>query len=46
MKENNERIAIRLPLEQREKIDQLVLKGYHKNLSQVIRKALKEFLEK
>lgn len=44
MRKNNERIAIRLPLEQREKLDQLVLKGDHKTLSQVIRTALKEFL--
>lgn len=46
MKKHNERIAIRLPLEQRKEIDQLVESGKFKNLSQVIREALKQFLER
>ena len=44
MRKNNERIAIRLPSEQREKIDQLILKGQYKNLSHLIRTALNDFL--
>ena len=44
MRKNNERIAIRLPSEQREKIDQLIIKGEYENLSHAIRTILKELL--
>ena len=44
MKKQNERIAIRLPSEQREKIEELIHKGHYRNLSHAIRTALREFL--
>lgn len=44
MKENNERIAIRLPSEQRKKIEHLIHNGQFKNLSHAIRTAIREFL--
>jgi Arc/MetJ-type ribon-helix-helix transcriptional regulator len=44
MSKNDERIAVRLPSEQREMIEQLIHKGQFKNLSHAIRTALKEFL--
>jgi len=44
-KHHTERIALRLPSKQRQQIDKLVESGKFKNLSQVIRAALKEFLE-
>jgi Arc/MetJ-type ribon-helix-helix transcriptional regulator len=42
--EYEKRIAVRLPSKQREKIEELISKGKYKNLSEVIRSALKEFL--
>jgi Arc/MetJ-type ribon-helix-helix transcriptional regulator len=39
-------IAIRLSTEQRQKIDELVRAGKFKNLSEVIRQALTEFLSR
>ena len=42
--EYEKRIAVRLPSKQREKIEALISKGTFKNLSQVIRAALDEFL--
>lgn len=44
MKHNN-RIALRLPNEYREKIDELVKKGKFKNISHVVRSALDEFFK-
>jgi len=38
------RIAFRLSKEDRAKIEQLIREGKYRNLSQVIREALKEFL--
>ena len=46
MQEQDSRIAIRLPSKERQQIDALVESGKYKNLSQVIRAALKEFLSK
>lgn len=46
MREQDERTALRLPHEQREKIEQLIKQGNYKNLSQVVRAALSEFLAK
>ena len=46
MENHDERIALRLPQDQRQKINKLVEAGKFKNLSFVIREALKEFLEK
>ena len=46
MKEHDDRIALRLPVKEREKADQLIKEGKFKNLSQVIRAALSEFLNK
>ena len=43
MKKYNVRLALRLSLEQREKIETLISKGAYKNLSQVIRAALDDF---
>jgi Arc/MetJ-type ribon-helix-helix transcriptional regulator len=39
------RTALRLPCEQRQMIDELVQAGKFKNLSEVIRQALSEFLK-
>lgn len=44
MKNHDERIALRLPKKQRQQIDKLVESGKFKNLSEVIREALDEFL--
>ena len=46
MKVQDSRTALRLPHNQRKEIDRLVSEGKFKNLSQVIRAALTEFLEK
>ena len=43
-RQHKERIALRLPSKQRQQIDELVESGKFKNLSEVIRTALKEFL--
>jgi len=45
-KHHDKRIALRLPSKQRQKINKLVKAGKFKNLSHVIRTALKEFLDK
>ena len=45
MQEHSSRIAIRLPSKQRQEIDELVQAGKFKNLSEVIRVALTNFLE-
>jgi Arc/MetJ-type ribon-helix-helix transcriptional regulator len=46
MQEHDSRIALRLPSEQRQKIDQLIQERKFKNLSQVIREAIDLFLSK
>ena len=46
MKKHNSRTALRLPNEQRLKIEQLIREGKGKNISEVTRLALKEFLKK
>ena len=45
MAKQNSRTALRLPSNQREKIDELVAQGKFKSLSQVVRLALTEFLK-
>jgi len=40
------RIALRLPSEDRQRIEQLIREGKYRSLSQVIRVALQEFLPK
>jgi len=45
MKEQDSRIALRLPSKEKEQIDKLVEAGKFKNLSHVIRIALRKFLE-
>jgi len=45
-KTQDARTALRLPKTQRKKIDSLVAKGKFKNLSEVVRAALEQFLEK
>jgi len=42
----NLRITIRVESSEREKIEQLINEGKFKNLSQVVREALKDFLSK
>lgn len=44
--EYKERIAFRLSREERQKIEVIIEAGKFRNISQVIRAALKEFLEK
>lgn len=44
MAKQDSRTALRLPSDQRKKIDELVLAGKFKNISQVIREALTQFL--
>ena len=44
MKEHDSRIAIRLPSEERKQIQALIEAGKFKNISQVVRVALSEFL--
>jgi Arc/MetJ-type ribon-helix-helix transcriptional regulator len=39
-------IHVRIPIKQREQIETLIKIGRFKNLSQVVREALKQFLEK
>jgi Arc/MetJ-type ribon-helix-helix transcriptional regulator len=46
MKKHTSRTALRLPIEQRQEIEKLIRKGKFKNISQVIRLALTEFLDK
>ena len=46
MKEHDSKIALRLPNKERQQIKKLVKDGKFKNISQVIRQALKEFLSK
>ena len=46
MKQYNRRIALRLGTLEREKIDELIRQRKFKNLSQVIRTAIAEFLNK
>ena len=46
MQEHDSRIAIRLPSNERQQIEQLIREGKFRNISQVIRAALKEFLSK
>ena len=46
MKHHDERTAFRLPSKQRQQIDKLVKSGKFKNLSEVIRASLEEFLIK
>ena len=46
MKYHEKRIAVRLPSKQRQQIDKLVKSGKFKNLSEVIRASLEEFLIK
>jgi len=43
-KEHDSRIAIRLPSNERSKVEQLIHEGKFKNISQVVRVALSEFL--
>jgi len=45
VQKHNERIALRLPSELREKVEKLIEVGRFKNLSEVVRVALKRFLE-
>ena len=45
-REYNSRIAVRLSSEHREQIDRLIKTRGFKNLSQIVRAALTEFLEK
>ncbi|MEM3459208.1 MAG: ribbon-helix-helix domain-containing protein [Candidatus Bathyarchaeia archaeon] len=42
---HDERIALRLPSEFREKIQELIRQGKFKNLSDVVRAALEQFLQ-
>jgi Arc/MetJ-type ribon-helix-helix transcriptional regulator len=42
---NEERIALRLPTEQRQQCEQLIQDGKARNLSDLIRKALTEYLD-
>ena len=46
LKTHGSRTALRLPRSQREQIDMLVSAGKYKSLSQLVRAALTEFLEK
>lgn len=46
MKEQDSRIALRFPSKKREQIEQLIREGKFENISQVIRIALEQFLEK
>jgi Arc/MetJ-type ribon-helix-helix transcriptional regulator len=45
-KKHQKRIAVRLPSEQRQQIEKLVNSGRFRNLSEVIRVALKQFFER
>jgi hypothetical protein len=44
--EHDSRVALRLPSKERQQIEQLILEGKARNISNVIRAALKEFLSK
>jgi len=46
MTKKDSRTALRLPSEQRQKIDQLIQERKFKNISQVIREAIDLFLSK
>ena len=46
IREYESRIALRLPKAERAKIEQLINEGKFKNISQVVRAALQELLEK
>jgi Arc/MetJ-type ribon-helix-helix transcriptional regulator len=46
MRKQDRRIALRLPSEERARIQQLINEGKYENLSQVIRTALKDFLDR
>jgi Arc/MetJ-type ribon-helix-helix transcriptional regulator len=46
LKQYNRRIALRLEALEREKIEQLIQQRKFKSVSQVIRTAIKEFLDK
>jgi len=46
MKTQDSRIALRFPSKEREQIEQLIHQGKFKNISSVIRAALKDFLSK
>ncbi|MGC8999057.1 MAG: ribbon-helix-helix domain-containing protein [Candidatus Bathyarchaeia archaeon] len=39
-----ERVALRISREERQKLERFVMEGKYKNLSQVIREAIKRFL--
>jgi Arc/MetJ-type ribon-helix-helix transcriptional regulator len=43
MKRNDKRTALRLPLKTWQKMEQLIAEGKYKNLSQVVRAALRDF---
>jgi len=43
--QQDKRIALRLPSKEREQIEQLISEGKFKNISSVIRAALKQFFE-
>jgi len=45
MKNQDKRIALRLPSKERARIQQLINEGKYENLSQVIRVALKDLLD-
>ena len=45
-KKHQKRIAVRLPSEQRQQIEKFVDSGRFRNLSEVIRVALKQFFER
>jgi len=45
MKEHAERIALRLPAEQRQQCEQMIQKGKATNLSELMRRALQEYLK-
>jgi Arc/MetJ-type ribon-helix-helix transcriptional regulator len=44
--EYEESVHVRIPIKHREQIEALIKAGKFKNLSQVVREALKQFLEK
>jgi Arc/MetJ-type ribon-helix-helix transcriptional regulator len=46
MEKQNSRVGIRLPDEMRSKINALISNGSYKNLSEIVRTSLTEFLEK
>jgi Arc/MetJ-type ribon-helix-helix transcriptional regulator len=45
MQKQDSRIAIRLPSNERNQVEQLIRQGKYRNISSVIREALKQFLE-